>query len=393
MNEAAIKLAVTGMDHRSQLLFTKTVQLQLQGICRIVDVQEAEVVLIDMDSANSEEYWISLKDNFPELPVIALSIRPVNEKNTLYLRKPIKINSLITTLRILFPKRFMAKGNEFNKQKNVDGQCSNKQDKSLNARTTIADVFNNTVDKSSNVVALSDKVSPGECILDVFDASSHLIYYVMQASLQAKALKKLAKISLWNGRIILCNFSPNVIITNVSEGMLRSLAIVQLNESQTKITIEHVEPDILDTINPKKDPAYKELNVESFIWQLALLTARGRVPLELHDNMFFVDKPVYMEYWPNLTRLMPVPYAQQITALLVLQPRTFKEISKTLAIDVKHVADLFFAAAMIGCAGQAKRPADKLFAPFEVEQHKHRKVLSSIMNRLRSIAMGNAQSA
>ena len=265
MNEAAIKLAVTGMDHRSQLLFTKTVQLQLQGICRIVDVQEAEVVLIDMDSANSEEYWISLKDNFPELPVIALSIRPVNEKNTLYLRKPIKINSLITTLRILFPKRFMAKGNEFNKQKNVDGQCSNKQDKSLNARTTIADVFNNTVDKSSNVVALSDKVSPGECILDVFDASSHLIYYVMQASLQAKALKKLAKISLWNGRIILCNFSPNVIITNVSEGMLRSLAIVQLNESQTKITIEHVEPDILDTINPKKDPAYKELNVESFI--------------------------------------------------------------------------------------------------------------------------------
>jgi hypothetical protein len=287
----------------------------------------------------------------------------------------------------------MAKGNEFNNQKIVDGQCSDKYDKPLNASTTIADVFNNTVDKSSNVIALSDKASPGECMLDVFDASSHLIHYVMQASLQAKALKKLAKISLWNGRIMLCNFSPNVIITNVSEGMLRSLAIVQLNEDQTKITIEHVEPDILDTINPRKDPAYKELNVESFIWQLACLTARGRVPLELHDNMFFVDKPVYMEFWPNLTRLMPVPYAQQITALLVMQPRTFKEISKTLAIDVKHVADLFFAAAMIGCAGQAKRPSDKLFAPFEVEQHKHRKVLSSIMNRLRSIATGNAQSA
>jgi hypothetical protein len=388
MSEAAIKIAVTGMDHRSQLLFNKTVQLQLQGICRIVEVQEAEVVLIDMDTANSEEYWSSLKDNYPELPVIALSIRPVNEKNTLYLRKPIKIPSLITTLRILFPKRFMGAGSECTEQNVVEEHSA-----SSNANATIAEAFSNTVDKSSNVVAFSDKAPPGTCLLDVFDTSSHLIHYVTRANLEAKALNKLAKISLWNGRIILCNYSPNVIITNASEGMLRSLAIVQLNENETKITIEHVEPNILDTINPTQDPAYRELNAESFIWQLALLTARGRVPLELNDNMFFVDKPVYMEYWPNLTRLAPVPYAQQITALLVKQPRTFKEVSKALAIDAKHIADFFYAAAMIGCAGQAKRPSDKLFAPFEVEQHKHRKVLSSIMNKLRSIAVGNAQSA
>lgn len=385
MNESAIKLAVTGMDHRSQLLFNKTAQLQLKGICRIVDVHEADVVLIDMDTANSEEYWSSLKDNFPELPVIALSIRPVNQKNTLYLRKPIKIPSLITTLRVLFPKRFMGAGAEHNV---VDGHGL-----SQSSNATIAEVFSNTMDKSSNVVAFSEKASPGVCLLDVFDTSAHLIHYIKQASIEAKALKKLVKISLWNGKTILCHFNPNVIITNVTEGMLRSLAIVQLNENETKIGIEHVESDILETINPSKDPAYKEMSSESFIWRLALLTARGRVPLELNDNMFFADKPVYMEFWPNLTRLAPVPYAQQITALLVNQPRTFKEVSKVLAIDAKHIADLFFAAAMIGCAGQAKRPSDKLFAPFEMEQHKHSKVLSSIMSKLRSIATGNAQSA
>ena len=391
MNETAIKLAVTGMDHRSQLLFNKTIQLQLHGICRIVDIQEAEVVVIDMDADNSGEYWNSLKDNFPDLPVVALSIRPINEKKTLYLRKPIKISSLITTLRILFPTRFMAVGNQVIEQKGLDGDCL--ENHGVLSSEVPASAHNNADVRALNIVSFSEKASPGECILDVFDTSSHLIHFVMQASLEAKTLKKLAKITLWNGRIILVNFSPNVIISNVSEGMLRSLAIVQLNEDHTKATIEHVEPDILDSMNPDKNPAFRRWSTDSFIWQLALLTARGRIPLELHDNMFFVDKPVYMDYWPNLTRLTPVPYAQQITALLVKQPRTFKEISKTLAIDAKHVADLFYAAAMLGCAGQAKRPSDKLFAPFEVEQHKHRKVLSSIMNRLRNIALGNARSA
>jgi hypothetical protein len=393
MSDVAIKLAVIGMDHRSQLLFTKTVVHQLRGICRIVDVQEADAVLFDMDSANSEEYWNSLKDNYPEMPVIALSIRPVNEKNTIYLRKPIKIPSLITTLRILFPKRFSVSRDELDDAEVVGAHSTTNGRASSAATTTIANTLNSKTNEATNVVTLTGKDSPGACILDVFDPSVHLIHHVMRANLEAKTLKKLVRILLWNGQSIIFNFSPNAVTTDIAEGKLRSLAIMPLNQEQTKIQIEDAKPEILDIVNPQKNASFKTHSAEAFIWQLALFTARGRVPLELQDNMFFADKPIYMEHWPNLTRLAPTPCAQQMTALLVHQPRSIKEISLTLNVPASQVASFFFAAAMIGCAGQAKRPSDKLFAPFEVKEHKNRKVLSAIMNKLRNLTVGNAQSA
>jgi len=384
MGTITIKLALAGMDHRSQLLFRKTAEVHLQGICELVEAHEADVVLIDMDSENSQEYWDSLKDNFPDLPVIALSIRPINQKNTVYLRKPIQITSLISSLRILFPGKFL---------QTADNELRQDRQKSAAASGTVVDVANAISGKQSgNVVALQNNNTKWEWDGEVFDTSVHLIAYVKKAIAESQVLKKISKITFCN-KVIIIEPMTGRTITNMSESILRSMAIVAINDNEARLQLEYVNAKALDAFNPENDASLKVYRAEAFLWSLALLTARGRMPLELNDEIFYADKPVYMQHWPNLTRLEPVPYAQQIAALLTSHPRTLRDAATILEIDIKHVINLFYASAMIGYAGQAKRPSDKLFVATEPTKSKNPGILSSIMKKLRSMNSSKAQIA
>jgi hypothetical protein len=389
MGNTNIKLAVAGMDHRSQLLFRKMAESHLQGICDLVEVQQADAVLIDMDSENSQEYWDSLKDNYPDLPVIVLSIRPINVKNTMYLRKPIKISSLITSLRILFPNRFL-------KNQQTDTQvidAPQDQQKTPNSSgTSVVDVAN-SINENSNVVSLQANNTKWEWNGEVFDPSVHLISYVKKAITESSALKKISKISLFNDKTIVVNPRLGQVITAMSESMLRSMAIVAIKDEEARLHVETIGSQLPDAFNPQKNTSLKVYKTDAFLWMLAISTARGRMPLEVGDSVFYPDKPVFMQHWPNLTRLEAVPYAQQITALLTSHPRPLGEVASLLNIDIKHVINLFYASALIGNAGQARRPADKLFAAMEPEKAKNPGILSAIMKKLRSMNTTKAQSA
>jgi len=387
-----IKLALAGMDHRSQLLFRKTAELHLRGICELVEIQDADAVLIDMDPPNSQEYWDSLKDNFPDLPVIALSIRLVNQKNTIYLRKPIKIPSFISTLRVLFPKQFIKSGQlnaqSFAIQENhpipVPGNAS---------VVDIANSINVTNKYAGNVVTIQNANTNWEWNGEVFDPTVHLVSYVRKSAIESSVLKKICKMTLCKDKVIIVDPGSDQVITNMSESMLRSMAIVTINNDEAKLRLEYPGTEIPDAFNPKNNASLKVYKTEAFIWSLAVLTARGRMPLELNDDIFYPDKPVYMQHWPNLTKLESVPHAQQITALFTSYPRTLSEVASLLDIDIKHVVNLFYASALIGYAGQARRPSDKLFAAIEPKKDDNTSILSAIMKRLRSININKAQSA
>lgn len=389
MGHLSIKLAIAGMDHRSQLLFRKTAELYMQGICELVEAQHADVILLDMDSQNSQEFWDSLKDNFPDLPVIALSIRPVNQKNTVYLRKPIQISSLINSLRILFPGKFL-------KDQQTNAALVNSKQIKKGANASIVDVANAITDKnkhSDNVVVLQNNNTKWDQDVEVFDATAHLISYVKKAVAESSVLTKASKITFCKDKYIIVNPGCGQIITNMSATMIRSMAIVAINDKEARVQVDYVSPLNPDSVISDNDASCKVCNAETFLWSLALSTSRGRMPLELDEEIFYPDKPIYMQHWPNLTRLEPVPYSQQITALFTDHPRTLRDVATSLNIDIKHVINLFYAAAAIGYAGQARRPSDKLFVALEPPKTKNSSVLSAIMKKLRSININKAQIA
>lgn len=108
---------------------------------------------------------------------------------------------------------------------------------------------------------------------------------------------------------------------------------------------------------PDKD-VILQLEAEAFLWKLALYTYRGWLPEGININ-----KPVYLKYWPNLTRLEPTPDAMRIASLLSRQPVALAFIVRILNIPQKHVFNFYAAANATGFAGPAVREVDNMLLP------------------------------
>jgi DNA-binding NarL/FixJ family response regulator len=108
---------------------------------------------------------------------------------------------------------------------------------------------------------------------------------------------------------------------------------------------------------PDKD-VILQLELEAFLWKLALYTYRGYLPAGIN-----VNKPVYLKYWPNLTRLEPTPNAMRIASLLSRQPVALAFIVRILNIPQKHVFNFYAAANASGFAGPAVREVDNMLLP------------------------------
>ncbi len=114
---------------------------------------------------------------------------------------------------------------------------------------------------------------------------------------------------------------------------------------------------VSESAMPSRTPQLR-LEPETFLWKLALYTYRGYLPEGIN-----VNKPVYLKYWPNLTRLEPTPNAMRIASLLCRQPVALAFIVRILDIPQKHVFNFFAAASAIGFAGPAVREVDNMFLP------------------------------
>ena len=101
-----------------------------------------------------------------------------------------------------------------------------------------------------------------------------------------------------------------------------------------------------------------QLELEAFLWKLALYTYGGYLPEGID-----VNKPAYLKYWPNLTRFEPTPNAMRIASLLSRQPVALAFIVRILNIPQKHVFNFFAAANATGYAGPAVREVDNMLLP------------------------------
>jgi hypothetical protein len=101
-----------------------------------------------------------------------------------------------------------------------------------------------------------------------------------------------------------------------------------------------------------------QIELEAFLWKLALHTYRGRLPSGLG-----VNQPVYLKYWPNLTRFEPTPNAMRIAALLCRQPVSLAFVARILGLPQAHVFNFYAAANAAGFAGPAVREVDLMLQP------------------------------
>jgi hypothetical protein len=87
----------------------------------------------------------------------------------------------------------------------------------------------------------------------------------------------------------------------------------------------------------------QEIRPQTLAWQLAIWTCQGRLMRGIS-----ADTPIRLRFWPNLTRLAPIPEAMRITAFLTRTPVNLKLITRLLKVPPEHLFNYLAAAYGIG---------------------------------------------
>lgn len=162
---------------------------------------------------------------------------------------------------------------------------------------------------------------------------------------------------------------------DAGDAELSSFAGMKLKHKNltANVSLTPIDPK---TINVNNAPE-KFQNIEAFRWKLACWSSQGRYPYNLD-----ITQPVYLNSWPNFTRLLITPHAIRIAALLIQGPRTMPDLADTLGIKQQYVFVFISATYALGLSGQAKRLSDTLIEPPKLEANKAKGLLSRIINRL-----------
>jgi hypothetical protein len=378
-----IKIAIYGMDQRSQKMTEMVFKDNLPTVAVTPSAHGADVILFDMDSGISAEQIDEIRAEHSSIPVIVLSIKSQNVKGAVYLRKPLSVSSLSKTLEILVV--------------NADKSISNSK---VNINTSMDDVkmaANSGIQTKANLAASLDKhgssaektsknnvVTIGVSDDSCFDPSRFVIWYVKQAVEQAKSTQSVIQVTLWNNKFITINPASEKITTNLSDGTIRSIGVVAIDDKEGKIEIKKTDKKSPSALQSAQDEPCYTHNCDSFLWQLAAATARGRTTLQFfNENIYDISQPVYISKWPNITRLTDIPNSLRVIAFLIKRPATQSQVCKLLNVKRADFNNVLFACAALGIAGQAIRQSDQLFAVEEKPQHKSRKLFGYILSHLR----------
>lgn len=409
-----LKIALHCMDERTY----KIMEMYLQGACNgaatVVEDRNAEVDIVNADSVKAKKL---LEQRVAEAarPIIALSLQDLTAENILYVRKPIKTVDLLSALSkagaLLLSKEkssHLISSHTNNaiapKPQDLTTLPQEQQDLTTLDLTTLhpeKDLLKKQAtdtDKQKQIskhqtAMLIDEGKFNEYIgfvpgLDVNDPKQFLnaAYnikdyfqgYVQSALTIAKAKKQVMQLnSGWKTLII---FPHNdEIWLNADDKQLRAFA----NVLMTKILI----PGTVITVTPKesdvdlvKNDSNHIYSAEVFLWKLAVWTSKGR-----YSNVIDIHQPVFLKHWPNLTRLVVIPHALRISALLMKGARTLPDIAEILHIKPQYVFVFISAAYAIGLAGQARRDSDKTPSRAPAIKSKQHDVLSRIIGKLSNL--------
>jgi len=352
-----IKVAIHGMDKRCEDRMLTTFKMNFKGQCEYSDIDSADTVILDVDGMDAETELHSFRNMYPEKPVVVMSTTPLELTDAIYVEKPAKLNQLLNAIQT----------------------SSNKEiptDLSANIGASTAKIAS----------ALADKSSSSQ--LKHQTAGSHDIYYNPEKFMQGKITEALNKsnsmktsifIKSWMDRWIIISPDSKYLVHNVKESQLRNLGLIQIGEEMAYSEKDFAEEDILAMADTPIGQI-KTATIDTFIWDVTVRTARGRIPEGTSLDDLYV-----LQHWPNLPRLLYVPNAVRISAFWLDQPQSINDLSKTLSIPLSDVFTYFSACHASGGLKLAKRNEDKLISPEVIQvDNKKRGVFAALFKKMSS---------
>lgn len=396
---APVKVALHGMDPRSY----KTMELYLKGPCRgiavVVDEVEAEIDIIDADFATAGEILENRRRQAPERPIILLSLQPLKLENTHFVQKPVNAEQLIAVFDKIKSGATATKKPHTVVERSAStsavtarSEDASKADASKpEPAAVVKEIDTRQSQQTAKKRALFEDNEGGYAtflgtLSDIdfndpeqlhnasFDPRSYLLSYVLSAYRVARHENRALQLnSIWKPLLI---FPDNEQVwLDADDKQLRAFAGVELNKVFAG-NIGLVPLDV-NSFGALKD-ASKFQDMDVFIWKLTVWTSKGRFPLGLDIN-----HPVYLKHWPNFTRLLLLPDALRIAALLVQGPRSPLDIINGLNVKPQYVFAFISASHCLGILGKSERRADETIASAPPKHSKRQGLLTKILHKLR----------
>lgn len=397
-----LKLALHGMDTRT----VKTMDMYFKGPCRgaamIVDVSAADADMIDADHPKARELLDERRAASPDRPLILLSLQSLQIDNTFFIKKPVNVEQIFQIVdkikALLAPKSKPVNPAQQTAQVPTKEQPSTQLPQKTDLEVYLKKPIGHTAPTATKEQLTSGKQQSAlqlneggftaflGTLPDVdfddesqwhtacFDARQYLLGYLQSAYKTARLQSKaLALSSIWKPITIMPETSE--VWVDADDKHLRAFAGVALNKGSASMMRLSLVDATTTCANRSSD---KLQDMDAFIWKVAIWTSKGRFPIGLD-----IQRPVYLEHWPNFTRLVITPDALRIAALLVKCPRSPLEIATALDVKPQYVFVFVSACQVLGLLGQSQRTVDAAIATEPAKKPKNEGLLRKILGKLR----------
>jgi len=161
-----------------------------------------------------------------------------------------------------------------------------------------------------------------------YDFELNLVSVLREAYLVGAKWQVPTQLECSAGRIVV-DTTRNLLLCEFDAARLESLFKQTLGRRPKTRTLNRQEQAQLHE-QPMHAQGVRRL--DDALWRAGLLSAAGRLPIDLD-----LSRPVYLKYWPNLTRVAPIPHAARVAALWSARGASITETAQTLGIAQRHV--------------------------------------------------------
>ncbi len=379
-----LKVAAYGFAPRLAQTLRLFFQGPCGGRCQLVPEEQAELVLVDIDSPEGAGRWRLTDPRNPDRPLVAVALRRPEPAPPWFLSKPIGSQALLELLDRLEPRLRDTSASALTAPSAAttappDGSRGKSRSFRQAARGARTAKAARTLEAASfrHFIRSVPDADPGDARQrghSTYDPRRHLQGHLQQACARAAASGKAQRLrGPW--RDILIFPDTGEVIADLDEARLRSMTVIPV-DGYGQVLLSELAAEEAEALRGAS--AGTPERQETFLWKVALWSSRGRLP---GDTAW--ETPVRLRHWPNLTRLVLTPHALQLAALWVRRRCTPLEAAAALQLPRPAVFAFYSAALAVGLmefepgnvpASQPARPSGRSLA---------RGLLGRILGRLR----------
>lgn len=378
-----IGVALFGMDERSTARMTTIFKMVFKGRCEYTQGESARLGIVDLDSDHN--VWDEFRNQYPGLPVIVMSESPKKIEGTTYVAKPAKLDVLWESIFNLVTglsstdKLDMQEdsSNVVSLTENETASTKMSESKKLGISTTAG-----AMEARINTASTGRKAVLNRGLKDAaeiyFNPDDYLLGRIVSSIKENAERECTIHVQCWRDRQLILLPSQGKAFTDLTDSQLKNLGVATIND-EFSVKINSVCGTGKGALSESEIDGLRSMSLDYLIWDLALRTSRGRIPERTPESSL-----LYLQCWPNFTRLPKTPHGMRIASLWITNPRTLDDIAANLDIELTDVYSFYSAAAMIGLADSATRQVDNLIAPKDVDKKESQKrgLFSSILRHI-----------